>query len=72
MGSFVMGTGMKCLDCHVQGAYDSDDKPQKVTARKMLEMVRGINANTFNGENKVTCYTCHRGDEHPLTAPPKQ
>jgi hypothetical protein len=71
MGAFVAGTGMKCGDCHVQGAFDSDEKPQKVTARKMLEMVRGINANTFNGDNKVTCYTCHRGEEHPVSAPPQ-
>jgi hypothetical protein len=42
MGSFVAGTGMKCADCHVQGTFDSDEKPQKVTARKMLEMVRGV------------------------------
>jgi hypothetical protein len=70
MGSFVAGTGMKCADCHVQGAFDSDEKPQKVTARKMLEMVRGVNAGTFNGDNKVTCYTCHRGEAHPVSAPP--
>jgi hypothetical protein len=70
MGSFVAGTGMKCADCHAQGAFDSDEKPQKATARKMLEMVRGVNAGTFNGDNKVTCYTCHRGEAHPVSAAP--
>jgi nitrate/TMAO reductase-like tetraheme cytochrome c subunit len=72
MGAFVAGTGLKCGDCHVMGAFDSDEKPQKVTARKMLEMVRGVNANTFNGDNKVTCYTCHRGEAHPVSAPAVQ
>jgi hypothetical protein len=65
MGSFVMGTGLKCLDCHVEGDFGSDEKSKKVVARKMLEMVRGINTNTFNGSEKVTCYTCHRGESQP-------
>jgi hypothetical protein len=72
MGAFVAGTGLKCGDCHVMGAFDSDENPKKVTARKMLEMVRGVNANTFNGDNKVTCYTCHRGEAHPVSAPAAQ
>ena len=68
MASFVQGTGLMCDGCHVADR-SSDEKPEKVTARKMLAMVRGINANTFNGDNKVTCYTCHRGDEHPKSTP---
>jgi len=70
MGAFVAGTGMKCADCHVPGAFDSDEKPQKVTARKMLEMVHSVNTTTFNGAGKVTCYTCHRGEAMPLSAAP--
>jgi photosynthetic reaction center cytochrome c subunit len=69
MGQFRTGTGLACGDCHVQGDFASDDKPQKVTARKMLEMVRGVNANTFAGAEKVTCYTCHRGEAMPKSAP---
>ncbi|HVW83358.1 MAG TPA: c-type cytochrome [Bryobacteraceae bacterium] len=68
MGAFVAGTGIRCGGCHVQGDFASDEKQEKVVARKMLEMVRGINANTFNGEEKVTCYTCHRGEEHPKSS----
>ena len=70
MGAFVAGTGLKCMDCHVAGDFASDEKHARVVARKMLEMVRGINANTFSGDNKVTCYTCHRGEAHPLAAAP--
>ena len=68
MQAFVQGTGLMCDGCHVQDR-SSDEKPEKVTARKMLEMVRGVNQNTFNGDNKVTCFTCHRGEEHPKSAP---
>jgi Photosynthetic reaction centre cytochrome C subunit len=67
MESFVMGTGRKCLDCHVEGDFGSDENNKKVVARKMLEMVRQINTNTFNGSEKVTCYTCHRGANTPAT-----
>jgi len=42
MESFAMGTGLKCLDCHVEGDFGSDEKNKKVVARKMLTMVRGI------------------------------
>ena len=72
MAAFVQGTGLACDGCHVQGDRASDDKHEKVVARKMLEMVRGINANTFNGDNKVTCYTCHRGEARPKSEPPAQ
>jgi hypothetical protein len=65
MESFVMGTGLKCLDCHVEGDFGTDEKDKKVVARKMLAMVRGINTNSFNGSEKVACYTCHRGESHP-------
>jgi hypothetical protein len=68
MESFVKGTGLKCLDCHVEGDFGGDEKNKKVVARKMLTMVRGININTFDGSDKVTCYTCHRGESHPKSS----
>ena len=70
MGAFVAGTGLRCDGCHAAPDFASDDKKEKVIARKMLEMVNTLNANNFNGENKVTCYTCHHGEAHPLSAPP--
>jgi hypothetical protein len=69
MGQFVAGTGLKCGDCHAVPDFASDDNPKKVTARKMLAMVRGVNANTFNGKDAVTCYTCHRGEAMPKSTP---
>jgi hypothetical protein len=48
---------------------DKDDKKTKQTARKMIEMELALNKSHFNGEIEVTCYTCHRGAEHPVGIP---
>ena len=67
---FIAGSlGVGCPYCHVEGAFEKDDKKPKQTARKMMEMVRGINANTFAGEREVTCYSCHRGAAKVITIP---
>lgn len=70
MGAYRVALGQQCTFCHVEGDFASDDKPQKLTARKMILMSREINAKFPNGgDNNVTCYTCHRGDMHPMTKP---
>ena len=61
--------GVECDFCHVQGAFDKDDKKPKQTARKMMEMMFAINKDNFNGEREVTCNSCHRGSEHPAAIP---
>jgi hypothetical protein len=77
MNFIVQGLGGTCGTCHVRGNFASEDKPQKQTARKMLEMVKAINQTTFpdykpkEGESllgKVTCYTCHRGETTPKSS----
>ena len=70
MDVFTQALGVQCTYCHVQGAFDSDDKPQKNTARMMLTMSREINDRFGDGKLHVRCYTCHRGSPQPLTAPP--
>jgi len=61
------------------------DTPKKLIARTMIGMVKEINATLFPGEDVditlvaastppagthyVTCYTCHRGEHIPPTAP---
>ena len=37
-----------------------------------MKMVGDINKNFPDGKEHVSCYTCHRGAEMPLTAPPAQ
>jgi hypothetical protein len=74
MQHFVQGLGLTCGGCHTRGNFASDDNPRKVTARRMIEMTKLINAQFFpdfkpaEGESrlgKVTCYTCHQGSETP-------
>jgi hypothetical protein len=71
MRSFAAGLGVQCDFCHEMDR-SSDDKPQKNTARMMITMVKDINSKFPDGQQHVTCYTCHRGAEKPLTAPPAQ
>jgi photosynthetic reaction center cytochrome c subunit len=61
--------GVECEFCHVEHAMDKDDKKEKQTARKMIEMQLAINKSYFKREIKVTCYTCHRGSPHPVDVP---
>jgi hypothetical protein len=71
MGAFRVALGQPCTYCHVEGDFASDANPHKETARMMILMTRDINAKFPNATaNKVSCYTCHRGDPHPITAPP--
>jgi photosynthetic reaction center cytochrome c subunit len=62
-------TGMDCTFCHVEGAFDKEDKQAKQTARKMIVMMNGINQASFDGRRVVTCYTCHNGRPIPMTSP---
>lgn len=59
-----------CEYCHVERAFDKDDKEEKKAARKMIQMVEGINKNYFDGHREVTCATCHNGKPNPISVPP--
>ncbi|HLH41028.1 MAG TPA: c-type cytochrome [Bryobacteraceae bacterium] len=69
MRAFTTGLGVQCNYCHVQGNFASDENPKKEIARHMIEMSEKINANFPDGKMHVTCYTCHRGETEPKTAP---
>lgn len=74
MGFIAASLSLNCLDCHTQDsgrdpAKYADDTPIKQTARKMLLMVKQINAQNFGGVRTVTCYTCHRSDVAPRFTP---
>jgi len=73
MRTFTTGLGVQCSYCHVAGNFPSDENPKKNEARKMIAMAQKINAEFPDGNMHVTCYTCHRGEAQPKTAPePKQ
>jgi outer membrane lipoprotein-sorting protein len=61
--------GVECEHCHVEHAFEKDDKKPKVTARKMINMMMAINKDNFEGHRKVTCYSCHRGAADPVGTP---
>ena len=74
MGIFSAALGMSCENCHVANDskwenYAGDNTPTKITARRMVSMMQGINKSFFNGRQVVTCYSCHRGGERPKTTP---
>ena len=66
--------GVNCAFCHVktgdQWEFDKDDNNHKKIARRMIQMTMDINKNSFQGRTQVSCYTCHRGDEHTVGVPP--
>jgi photosynthetic reaction center cytochrome c subunit len=76
MRNVARALGVQCTHCHVQNRA-ADEKPQKLIARKMFEMVMHINNEHLAGigepappgQPKVTCFTCHRGSLKPATAP---
>ena len=69
MRSFSMSLGVTCDFCHVEGKFDSDDKPAKGMARRMITMTHEINDHTFGGKMEVRCYTCHKGEKEPHSRP---
>ena len=74
MNLIVQGLGVTCNSCHVRNNFASEEKPEKLKARQMLEMTKALNEKYFpdykpkEGESalgKVTCYTCHKGESTP-------
>lgn len=74
MGLFSAALSVCCGDCHVGAGTDhpdwAADPPRKRVARRMIQMVRTINKDNFNGRQVVTCWTCHRGSQSPAVTPP--
>jgi photosynthetic reaction center cytochrome c subunit len=59
--------GVDCEFCHEDPDRAADTKKPKEVARDMMRMMMAINKNNFNGQQEVTCYTCHRGNAIPAT-----
>jgi hypothetical protein len=74
MGIFSAALGMSCEDCHAANDakwenYALDTSLKKRTARRMIQMMATINRDNFGGRQMVTCYSCHRGGDHPKVTP---
>ncbi len=73
MGIMSAAVGSDCVGCHPSAGTDhvdwALDTGRKRTARRMVQMVAAINRDNFNGRQIVTCWTCHRGRDRPVTTP---
>jgi hypothetical protein len=58
--------GVECNFCHVEGHFDKDDKKPKQIARQMMQMTLALDKGAFDGDRRVTCYSCHRGMTDPV------
>jgi tetratricopeptide (TPR) repeat protein len=77
MRGYSMALGVRCEGCHYQSSpteepeFDSDKKPEKETARKMMKMTADINAQigrmNLKDPPQVSCVTCHHGLKEPET-----
>lgn len=74
MGMFASSLGYDCASCHDDG-ISSDRAAFAITtpgiqrARQMVLMMNALNRANFAGEQRVTCFTCHRGNYRPETVP---
>jgi hypothetical protein len=84
MKNFARALGVRCQFCHVgeEGMplekfdFVADTKPTKQTARMMMRLAADINSQITKAMPdapaqgfQVTCYTCHRGAQHPQHSP---
>jgi len=73
MGIMTAALQFDCSDCHANAGTDrvdwAADTARKRTARRMVTMVANINKENFGGAQMVTCWTCHRNRDRPLTTP---
>ena len=80
MHSFNSQLGVTCIYCHIQDKssppeadFATDVKPEKLIARKMLEMTIKLNRKYFGSQidgnldkpGKIWCETCHHGIPRP-------
>jgi photosynthetic reaction center cytochrome c subunit len=73
MGVMSAALGFDCSECHVGAGTEkvdwAADTPRKLMARRMVRMMTAINRDNFGGRQMVTCWSCHRGRDRPLTTP---
>ncbi|MCX2575116.1 c-type cytochrome [Pedobacter sandarakinus] len=79
MDNFKMALGVRCGFCHApmkdnpkKMDFASDEKQEKETARKMMQMTAKINKKYFHETMKegktlaqIACITCHNGKTEP-------
>jgi outer membrane lipoprotein-sorting protein len=74
MGMFAASMGNDCTYCHAKEAgfrreAFAETTPRIQRARQMIGMMQALNKQYFGGRPRVTCFTCHRGQYSPVSAP---
>lgn len=74
MGMFSASLGFDCASCHSEELYKDRAAfaiatPLIQRARQMLVMMNTLNRGNFAGQPRVTCFTCHRGQNQPASIP---
>ncbi|NOT27552.1 MAG: photosynthetic reaction center cytochrome c subunit [Acidobacteria bacterium] len=74
MGMFANAMGNDCTYCHASDAALNRDAfavatPRIQRARQMIVMMNAINKSYFAGQPRVTCFTCHGGNQSPRSDP---
>ncbi len=74
MGMFSAALGYDCSSCHSSKISSDRDAFALVTpniqrARQMMLMTNAINRTNFAGVQRVSCFTCHRGNYRPEVVP---
>ena len=74
MGMFANAMGNDCTFCHspkaaLDRAQFAEVTPRMQRARQMIAMMQAINKQYFAGAPRVTCFTCHHGNQSPRSDP---
>ena len=74
MGMFSASLGYDCVSCHSSELYNDRNAfaiatPMIQRARQMIVMMNTINKQYFGGQTRMTCFTCHRGQDRPGNIP---
>ncbi len=68
MAAMANSLGVTCAHCHTND-WESDDKPPKDAARRMIRMTLDTNRVFYEAKAVITCNTCHRGADLPVGVP---
>lgn len=74
MGMFSAALGFDCVSCHSSELYNDRAAfaiatPQVQRARQMIVMMNAINRTYFGGQPRMSCFTCHKGQNQPGSIP---
>ena len=74
MGMFSASLGYDCVSCHSSDLYNDRAAfavatPMIQKARQMIVMMNTINRTYFGGQPRMSCFTCHRGQNQPGNIP---